>query len=283
MALATCAAVAGSVEEDLGVIAALQRRGIEAAHVAWDDPGVDWSSFRLVLVRSTWDYPHRRAAFLAWAESLPTVLNPASVLRWNTDKRYLDDLARTGLPVIPTRFLDSAEAFKPPPAPFVVKPATSCGARDSACYRPGDGAAARQHVRELQRQGRVVMVQPYFAGIEAEGETAVIFLGGAYAHAIRRSALLKPGAPAGASKDLVLGVRAHEPTPAERELAERALTQVPGGRAALLYGRVDLVPGPDGDPVILEVELTEPTLFLGHSQDGLEKLAGAITAALERP
>jgi hypothetical protein len=62
---------------------------------------VDWSTFDLVVVRSTWDYPDRREAFLAWAESLPHVLNPPEVLRWNTDKRYLEELS---VDVIPTTF-----------------------------------------------------------------------------------------------------------------------------------------------------------------------------------
>ena len=282
VALATCAAVAGSVEEDLGVIAALQRRGIEAAHVAWDDPGVDWSSFRLVLVRSTWDYPHRRAAFLAWAESLPTVLNPASVLRWNTDKRYLEQLAEAGLPVIPTRFLEPGDAFAVPPAPFVIKPAISCSAKDTARYTPGDAETAREHVHRLQQRGRTVMVQPYLRDIEAEGEVAVVFLGGVYSHAIRRAASLQEGRPSGTGLSLPLDVRAHAATPAERRLAERVLGQAPGGPSGLLYSRVDLIPGLDGGPVVLEVELTEPTLFLAYSQGGEDKLAESIAFALSR-
>lgn len=122
VALATCAAVVGREQDDLAVIEALPRRGIEAVHAVWNDPDVDWSSFRLVVVRSTWDYIDRRDDFLAWAESLPKVLNPASILRWNTDKRYLGDLAKAGLPVIPTRFLEPGHAFEPPTLAAVKSP-----------------------------------------------------------------------------------------------------------------------------------------------------------------
>src|SRR5262249_45172886 len=83
----------------------LRQCGIESIHAIWDDPEVDWESFALVVVRSTWDYIDRRDEFLAWASRLRRVLNPLRVLHWNTDKRYLNDLARVVLPVIPTRFL----------------------------------------------------------------------------------------------------------------------------------------------------------------------------------
>jgi glutathione synthase/RimK-type ligase-like ATP-grasp enzyme len=212
VALATCAEVAGREEDDLRVIDALARRGIEAVHAAWDDPAVDWSSFHLVVVRSTWDYPPRHSAFLTWAESLPCVLNPAPILRWNTDKRYLAELAAAGLPVIPTRFLEASADFEPPPGPFVIKPAVGCGAMDAACYAPGD-PAAQDHVRQLHDRGHTVLVQPYLPGIDAQGEVDVIFIGGVYSHSIRRRALLIEGRPAGEGQSLPLEVRPYKATP----------------------------------------------------------------------
>jgi glutathione synthase/RimK-type ligase-like ATP-grasp enzyme len=279
VAIATCAAVAGTEQDDLQLIEALQQRGIQAVHTVWDNPTVDWS-FDLVVIRSTWDYPERRGEFLAWASQLHRVLNPWPILRWNTDKHYLNDLARAGLPIIPTHFLEPEDVFEPPAQPFVVKPAVSCGARYAARYLPGDEALARDHVHRLQEQGRSVMIQPYQADIEGKGEVALMFLGGAYSHAICRDALLKqPGLPdQGAA--LPLNVRVHEATPEERSVAERVMTHLPVDAAQLLYGRVDLVPGPQGEPLILEVELTEPSLFLAFSRDGVERLAESIANAL---
>lgn len=261
------------------MIDALHRRGIDAVHAAWDDPAVDWSSFSLVVIRSTWDYPRRRDAFLTWAEALPWVLNPPTVLRWNTDKRYLEYFIQAGLPVIPTRFISPGEPVELPGVSLVVKPAVSCGARDTARYAPSDVSSAREHVRRLQAEGRIAMVQPYLAEIEANGEVAVIFLGGVYSHAIRRGALLNAGQPA---ECVPLDVRHHDATPEERQLAEAAITLVPGQASELLYGRVDLVPGPAGALAILEVELTEPSLFLGFSDGGVDRLADGIVAALPR-
>jgi glutathione synthase/RimK-type ligase-like ATP-grasp enzyme len=280
VALATCAAVAGTEEDDLRVIETLGRRGIVAIHAVWNDPKVDWRSFRLVVVRSTWDYIERRSAFLTWADKLPRVFNPAPVLRWNTDKHYLADLAKAGLPVISTRFLAPGDTFKLPPAPFVIKPSISCAAKDTARYEPGEKAAL-DHVQRLQAQGCTVMVQPYLSQIETAGEVAVIFIGGAYSHSIRRSALLKAGAGPDQAQALPLNVHRYDAARQELQLAEHVMRHLPVDPADLLYARVDLVPGRNGDPLILEVELTEPALFLAFSDGGADRLAHAIVAALE--
>jgi glutathione synthase/RimK-type ligase-like ATP-grasp enzyme len=279
VAIATCAEVAGVEQDDLNVIEALRKRRVEVVHAARDDPSVDWPSFALVVIRSTWDYPERRSEFLAWANRLRRVLNPLTILRWNTDKRYLDDLAKVGIPVIPTRFLEPEDVFEPPLSPFVVKPAVSCAARYTARYHAEDKAKARDHVRRFQASGRTVMVQPYFSAIEAKGEIAVLFIGGAYSHSICRDAVLKH--PGLLEEGVVISdnVRAYEPKPNELALAEWVLSHIPGGSSELLYARVDLIPGLNGEPMVLEVELTEPSLFLGFSNGGVERLADCIALA----
>jgi len=280
VAIVTCVRYAAAAKEDLALIGALRRLGVEADHAAWDDPEIDWLSFALAVVRSPWDYPQRLDDFLGWARRPRRVLNPLPVLEWNTDKRYLADLATAGLPVVPTRFLGPGDDLEMPRPPFVVKPAVSNGAIDTAWYRAGDEDAARAHVRRLQSSGRSVLIQPYLEGVETEGEAALVFIGGNYSHSIRRAGSLKrPGAtPEGAVPPR--DVRPHEPTPTERALAERVMACAPGGAAGLLFGRVDLVSGPDGTPMVLEAELTEPALFLDFSEGAVERLAGAVAAAL---
>jgi glutathione synthase/RimK-type ligase-like ATP-grasp enzyme len=272
--LATCSAVAGREPEDLQVIESLRKQGIEALHVAWDNPDFEWSTVPLTVVRSTWDYPARRTEFLAWADRLPQVLNPASVLRWNTDKHYLSGLADAGFPVIPTRFLERADTFDPPRVPFVIKPAVSCSAKDTTRYDPDDVAMARAHVKRLQAEGRAVMVQPYVSGVVRDGEISLIFLGGEYSHSIRRRAVLASGDSSGED------VRLHAVRPEERTLAEQVTRKIDNLSAELLYARVDLVTGLEGQPMILEVELTEPSLFLAYADGGAERFAGRIASAL---
>ncbi len=280
VALATCAEVPDLDEDGPALVESLERRGIEAAAAVWDAPDVDWTSFDLVVVRSTWDYAERRDAFLAWATALPHVLNPFAVLRWNTDKRYLRELAAAGVPVVPTTFLAPGDAFDAPPERFVVKPAVSAGSRDSASYEAGEAGRAREHVQRLGREGRTVMIQPYLTGVDERGETALVYLGGRYSHAVRKAPLLESGRPPGRQLFLEETIEPAQPTPDELAVAERALSALPFDRSELLYARVDLVPSSNGTPSLLELELTEPSLFLAFREQAADRLAEQIALAL---
>src|SRR5690606_16238539 len=132
--------------------------------VEWDDPAVDWAGFDLAVIRSTWDYTWRAAEFTAWAErcgAATRLANPADVVRWNTDKRYLGDLAAAGVPVVPTRYLAPGD---PPTLPdgyeYVVKPASGAGARLAARYTPDEHDRAPGHPRRMPADGYPALGQP---------------------------------------------------------------------------------------------------------------------------
>jgi glutathione synthase/RimK-type ligase-like ATP-grasp enzyme len=252
------------VDPDLPLAAtALRQAGLAADLVRWDDPAVDWAGYDLAVVRSTWDYAWRLPAFLGWAASVPRLRNSVELLRWNTDKTYLRDLAGAGLPVVPTVW-NPTEAGQLPDAPeWVVKPSVSAGSRDTA--RWDDPAAALAHVAELTAAGRTAMLQPYLAEVDTAGETAMLFLGGRFSHAVRKGPLLRRGEGVRQDRDSRGDLRAVEPTAAQREVAQAVFDAVPAlvpGAAPALYARIDLVPGPAGRPVLLELELAEPSLFL---------------------
>lgn len=268
------AARAGDLDEDMvPLLKALP--GTEP--VIWDDPRVDWSAFDAAIVRSTWDYASRRDEFLRWAgrASRSTRLwNPEPILRWNTDKRYLRGLS--GLPVVPTHWIEPSDRIEIPfGGEFVVKPSISAGAKDTARY--GDPAAGREHILRLQREGRTVMVQPYLKAVDDAGETGLVYLGGEYSHAIRKGPILLPSLRYVEGMFAKEDISARTPSAAERDLAERVIDRVPGGRRELLYARVDVAPG----PMLLELEATEPSLFLGVAPGSAERLARAILARLE--
>ena len=225
-------------------------------------------------MRSTWDYPDRREVFLAWADSLPYVMNPPDVLRWNTDKRYLQELP---VDVIPTTFVEPGSPFEIPDAPFVVKPAVGAGSIGAARYAPGDERASA-HVDALHAQDKTVMVQPYLEAVDTEGEVALMFVGGTFSHAVRKGALLTAGAGPGSGLYLEEEITAAEPSREELALGDEALAALPFDRDRLLYARIDLLPG----PVVLEVELTEPSLFIGYAEGAPERFAEAIAAASQR-
>jgi hypothetical protein len=214
------------VDPDLPIAApALRQAGLAADLVRWDDPAVDWAGYDLAVVRSCWDYAWRLDEFLGWAASVPQLRNPVELLRWNTDKAYLRDLAGAGLPVVPTVW-DPTDAGQLPDAPeWVVKPSVSAGSRDTA--RWVDPAAALAHAAELTAAGRTAMLQPYLAEVDTAGETAMLFLGGRFSHAVRKGPLLRRGEGVRQDRDSRADLRAVEPTAAQREVAQAVLDAVP--------------------------------------------------------
>lgn len=257
------------------LIAAFQALGFGAEIVGWGG-GTDWSGFDAALIRNTWDYVLDRDGFLGWAAEVAAatrLANPLEVLVWNTDKRYLRDLEVAGIPIVPTHWVEPGEQ-----APlvdwdtFVVKPAVSAGARLSARYRRGDDIAA--HVRRIHDIGAAAMVQPYLRSVDAEGEVGTYVFGGEASHAIRkRQALRDGGAPL---DDLSAGeAQSVEPTELDPHLvgfARRVLAAAPH----LVYARVDTALGSDGEPLLLELEATEPSLFLDLVPVAADHFAGAV-------
>jgi glutathione synthase/RimK-type ligase-like ATP-grasp enzyme len=280
---------------------ALAALGAEVTMPVWDDRAVDWARFDIAVLRSTWDYAERVDEFLAWAKhcaELTRLANPLATVRWNTDKRYLVELARAGVPVVPTRFvapgadaaaelehfiggdqhaltLGDTRGF----ADFVVKPVVGAGSRDVARYSRADSAAAREHLARLLGAGRHAMLQPYLARVDAHGETAVIFIAGVLSHSVRKGSLLKAGAGP------VSGLVAPETiTPQhidqdELRVALAAVRAIPF--EVPLYARVDLVRGDDDAPTVLELELTEPSIFFAHAAGSAHRLATAIIARID--
>ena len=151
--VATCAAAPDLDEDGPLLLAALSDAGVSATVGSWDDPGVDWAGFDGVLVRSTWDHPLRRAESLAWVGSCRTTANPAAVLEWNTDKRYLDDLAGAGVPTIPTVFVAPGAELRAPAGECVVKPSVSGGAADTGRFPDPHDPAAEALVARLHAPG----------------------------------------------------------------------------------------------------------------------------------
>jgi glutathione synthase/RimK-type ligase-like ATP-grasp enzyme len=289
IALATAAEFPDLDEDAPVLLAALAAEGLDAGPAVWTDDGVDWSSYHLVVVRSTWDYHERHTEFLDWArrvESVTTLANSADVLTWNTTKTYLRTLRDAGLPVVPTDWLDPGDVFVVPEmGEYVVKPAVSAGSRDTNRYLAGDhDELAVAHAQGLLASGRTVMVQPYLDQVDTYGETALFFFAGEFSHAARKGPLLTPAMELVSDAYKPETIEPRTPTEAEREAAEQildALVQVaPARRDQLVYARVDLVPGPDGEPVLLELELAEPSMFLTYDGTQGKASAGRFASAI---
>ena len=293
VALVTAAAMA-ELDDDLGPLAgALRERGLAVATPAWDDEAVDWSAFDLAVLRSPWDYMDRRQEFLAWLDrtaAATDLRNPPAVVRWSTDKRYLLDLAAAGVPVVPTAVVEPGSdpsaaigrlAAQAERGHVVVKPVVGVGSRDAA--RHSSPAAAGDHAAALLAQGRAVLVQPYLDAVDVHGETAVVLFRGRCSHALRKAALLRADAAPTTGPFAVEELAARPPSDGELAVAHQALAATADhlgpSAARLLYARVDLLEGPAG-PVVLELELAEPSFFVALAPGAAERFADAVVAEL---
>lgn len=297
MLLAT-AAQAWELDEDAGpLLGALERRGIDGAPAVWDDPAVDWGRAELVVVRSTWDYAMRRAEFLGWARRVAgvTVLaNAVEVLEWNTDKRYLRDLAAAGVPVVHTVFVGPGEpgqrraeqlaGVAARAGELVVKPSVSAGSKDTGRFAAGELEAAAELAARICAQGRTVMVQPYLGSVDEVGETGLVYFRGEFSHAFNKAALLAPGGEAHHGLFALERIGPGSASEAQRSLGDAVLHEVTRRFGSVpLYARVDLLDADDASPVVLEVELAEPSWFLDTDPPAADRAAGAIAAALRSP
>ena len=260
--LAGCPQLVEGDGDDDGLVEALRRRGLHARWMSWDDPQTEDAD--LVILRATWDYAERREEFLAWTSRVRNLLNAPQVVAWNSDKRYLGDLAAAGVPTLPSYFFAPGQKVRLPRGEVVVKPAIGAGSIDTRRFTDRD--AAREHAAALQDSGRTVLVQPYDARVEA-GETALVFLGGEQSHAFTKGPMLPPE---GKLPELDgSGTFAEESlTPADPDfemwdVGYASLRAAAGHLGVpttdLLFARVDLI-GDATDPLLLELELVEPSL-----------------------
>ena len=279
VALVTCSELPRP-DTDLPLLErAFAARGAQASVVAWEDPAIRWESFDAALVRSTWNYVGRYREFHAWidrADRATRLMNPRGALLWNLHKRYLTELAAAGIAVVPTELVlhgtepDWAALF----ARFgdlVVKPAVSAGSFATIRVRAGDIATARAHrAAHLERD---LLVQPLLASVVAHGETNLVHLGGRFSHAIHKGA--RWDGDSEQSRGLV------DAAPDELALARAVLARVDAhGFGPLAYARVDTARGADGVPLLMELEIVEPSLFLPAAPDGAVLLAEAVLTAV---
>jgi glutathione synthase/RimK-type ligase-like ATP-grasp enzyme len=280
IAFATCHEYADLDPDDRLLIAPLAALGIQVEPAVWNAADVDWTRFDAVVLRSTWDYPDAYAAFLRWAGTIPRLINSLPVIRWNTDKRYLADLEAAGVPIVPTRFLEPGEAWHLPAdwPEVVVKPVTSVGSRDTARYTRAD-PRIRGHVGRLAAAGRPAMLQPYLRAVDDLGETGLIYAAGTFSHAFRKGPLLRSDGSITSGLFAEEEIAARDPSPAERSVGDRVVAELTRRFGALVYARVDLLPAADG-PRVIEVELTEPSLYLAYGHGSPERFGRAIADAV---
>ncbi len=278
VALASCRVLPERDPDERPLLAALEGAGLRAGSLGWDDPMADFGAARLTLLRATWNYPEQPARFLDWIERtarVSTVVNAPEVVRWNIHKGYLLELGGAGVPVVPTVLVPRGEltpldqlARQHGFDDVVIKPAVSCGSRETRRFRAHERAAGEAHLRSLVAS-EDALIQPYLPAVEGYGERALVWIDGEVTHAVRKSPRFADGQE-WISETVPV-------SPAELALAQAAIAAAP---PSLLYARIDIVPGPDGDPLLMELELIEPSLFFALSERALARFTAGVLARL---
>jgi glutathione synthase/RimK-type ligase-like ATP-grasp enzyme len=285
LAIATSADYPSIQPDDAHLATSLEHLGIQPIVCVWNDPGVDWSTFDAVLIRTIWDYFKHHAAFLYWLDRLdqlgvPTI-NDSALLRWNSDKRYLLELARHGVAIIPTRLANTAELpavlATMPGQQVVIKPSISGGAWHTLRGTVGDAMFAAA-VTQLPHE-HDYLVQPFVPEIVSDGEWSLLYFAGEFSHAvIKRPATgdYRVQGEFGGSAEPI------QPDAATLAAADRALAAVVAlGHGEHAYVRVDGVISA-GRFLIMELEMIEPFLHLAARPAAAERLAQDVAERLAR-
>jgi hypothetical protein len=272
-------------DKDLGILSrALDASGVKWNIVNWDDPQVQWSEYSIAVLRSPWDYHERIAEFSAWLKVVATqtrLLNTLPIVEWNLDKRYLRELMNDDIAVMNTVFVESETdlANEVLSADVIVKPAISAGSNNTARYKH-DVVGATDHARKLLINGIAVLVQPYQSAIDEYGETGLVYLGGQFSHGFRKAPIFADTDQNHNGLYVVEDITLRIPSAAERAFGDKVVAFVTNKfGTAPLYARVDMVVNAAGVPELMELELTEPSLFLHLDDDSPTRAALAFANA----
>jgi len=268
------------VSYDSLVADCLEARGVEVANVSWRSRTVKWDDYEMVIIRSPWDYQLATDEFMAVLEAIDAstavLWNPIEVVRWNVRKTYLQELHDRGITIVPTQFVQSPtdsqirsmfEAFESDQV--VIKPVVGANANDTFWLGPDSSATELQQI-ELLFSGRLALLQPFIPSVIEYGETSLVFFDGQYSHCVLKTP--KAG-DFRVQEEHGSRIQSIAPDPALIEFSRRALVPIP---QRILYGRVDLVTLPNGQPAVMELELIEPSLYLSYDADSAARFADAI-------
>jgi glutathione synthase/RimK-type ligase-like ATP-grasp enzyme len=193
---------------------------------------------------------------------------------------YLQELIDADIPVIPTTYVHGAEdlvlANDLIKGDVVVKPTVSAGSNNTERH-VNVPASAAAHITQLVDKEMVAMVQPYQRFIDERGETGMLYFNGEYSHAFRKGAILATGdnVKNGLYTEEDIGPR--DASREERELGEQVIDFVTEKfDSAPLYARVDVVRGSGGYPVLMELEMAEPSLYLHTARDSATRFVSAF-------
>lgn len=279
----TCNEYKELTADDKILFKALEQRGYNCQPLVWDNPKINWRSIRVSILRSAWEYHLKYGAFQTWLDFVSTetmLVNSAALVRENINKRYLERIAKEGISVIPTVYLERSKKvnissiMKDYGWPeIIVKPAIGLSA--FGIKRIDDSSnlivEGQKHLNELLQSGDV-LVQPYFDSVQNYGERNLIFIDGTYSHCVRKMRF-QAVPKTGEARDTLV-----EADHLELSLAKTIIESVD---PKPFYARVDLLRDPNSLPCLIELELIDPKLFFSLHQPAVERFAEGIISLLK--
>ncbi|USQ95999.1 ATP-grasp domain-containing protein [Caulobacter sp. RL271] len=256
--------------------APLRARGLVVAAQPWTDP-VEKDQARLVMPLLAWGYHGREAEWFAFLDGLERdgirVANPAAVMRWNSIKTYLVELAGKGAPVVPTHTHDQL-------TPEAVQAAFDAFGVDEVVVKPQISGGSHETIR-VKRHGSLeggpsgpALIQPFLPAVGEEGELSLFYFDGHFSHAVTKVAVQGDFRVQPQFGGLVSEIA---PEPEALRAAQMVLE---AAGAPLTYARVDLIRGLEHTPQLMELEVIEPDLFLQHAHDDGAAFAAAVVRAI---
>jgi glutathione synthase/RimK-type ligase-like ATP-grasp enzyme len=268
--IATCRTLPEPDVDEAALAAALAAGGFDAELVAWDDPMARWDDPVPTILRSTWNYALDPEGFLSWIDRVSaraTLWNPREIVRANVHKRYLLELSARGVPIVPTTLVERGDSVRldglGAAHGIVIKPEVGAGSVGTRVFSPRDPDATA-HLGELTRRG-AALIQPYLRSVDHYGERSLVWIDGEFSHAIRKTPRFAGDVE-----------RIDGPLPIaddERAVASAALAPVAN---EILYGRVDLARSDDGQPMVMELELIEPSLFFDRAPGSADRYVAGL-------
>jgi len=288
--LISCKDLLGEEDPDITqVLTAISSAKMQPSLISWDDPNIDFSTFDICLLKTPWNYCNNHQAFIDWAKRVATqtqLFNSPDIIQWNSDKHYLEELSSIGIPTVPTIFVDRGAQYSGNKCftalktdRIVVKPCISAGSQNTRAFDMQNIDMANTFLAN-QLKARDMMIQPFVKSVESFGEQSYIWIDGQMQHTLRKY----PRFDGDAEK---------MPTPVESNEAELSLTtqvmsficerfakqsdnNLAGPLGTPLYARIDMVRNDNDMPLVAELELIEPSLYLHLADSALRHYVDAI-------
>jgi glutathione synthase/RimK-type ligase-like ATP-grasp enzyme len=279
IALLTCSKFPKLTRDDSLLVKPLQNAGFEPVAAAWDDKKVDWSRFEIVIMRSGWNYHLKYPQFLEWLDLLEKlkieVWNPIETLRWNSNKKYLRDLADKRVTIIPSVWIEKGEIVdlenisrEKGWSEFIIKPTVGASAYEIFRADKNNFSKVQPQIDKMLSKSDV-MIQPVMREVLEEGEYSIVAIGGKYSHTV-----LKRPKKGDFRSNWDFGATQEKVAP-DQILIDQALNILKKVDSPTLYARIDGI-NQNGKFILMELELIEPELFFGYEPESAEAFAQSL-------